>query len=211
MLQPNLNNIKNNQNKFEKTEEQERIEKRAQNILNNLGFKSFDELQNKIILDIGSGSAEFGLVAKKKGIDIICSDVGEEYQKKGIEQGLDYRLINAMNIPLEDNGLDLVLSHGSVPIIFHKKELVMATLKEVKRVLKKGGEFRFGPIHLVASLLNLETLFAPGEEQTLTKKQNSERRRKRSLEVLRSYDPNITETLLDPDGIFSKLYYTMKK
>jgi ubiquinone/menaquinone biosynthesis C-methylase UbiE len=165
-------------------EEQKRVEKRAQAILNNLGFKSFDELKGKTILDIGSGQAEFGLGAKKKGINVICSDVDPENQKKGIEQGLDYRIIDALNIPLKDNSFDLVLSHGSVPIIFHRREQLILALKEVKRILKKGGEFRFGPTHLVASLLDLETLFTPGEEKTLTQEENSKRRRQRSLEIL---------------------------
>ncbi len=205
MFNKNMPKIKN------ADEEQERIDKRALNILNNLGFKSFDELKDKTILDIGSGHADFGLGAKKNGIDIICSDVDPEYQRKGVEQGLDYRMIDALDIPLENDSFDLVLSHGSVPIIFHKKELLVATLKEIKRILKVGGEFRFGPTHLVASLLDLETLFAPGEEAMLSQEENSRRRRERSLEVLRSYDQNIFETVIDAKGPFPKLYYTMKK
>lgn len=204
MFNRNMPNVKNVDAK------QDKIEARALNILNNLGFKSFDELKGKKILDMGSGRAEFGLMAKKKGIDVICSDVNPEYQKKGIEQGLDYRMIDALDIPLENNSFDLVLSHASVPIIFHKKEQLISALKEVKRILKVGGEFRFGPTHLVASLLDLETLFAPGEEAKITKEENSKRRRERSLEILRSYDPNISETLINSSGPLPILYYTMK-
>jgi len=86
MLNKNLPNIKN-----KKDQELEKIEKSAMSILNSLGFKSFDELKGKAILDIGSGSADLALAAKKRGIDIVCSDINNECFQKGVALGLDYR------------------------------------------------------------------------------------------------------------------------
>ncbi|MDD3156194.1 MAG: class I SAM-dependent methyltransferase [Candidatus Pacebacteria bacterium] len=194
-----------------KEEEGNKTERRSRSILHNLGFENFDELKGKKVLEIGSGDAEFGLTAKKNGVDIICSDIDSKYQKQAQSDGVDCVVVNALNTPFEDNSFDTILSHGSVPIIFNQREHVINTLKEMKRILKKGGEFRFGPTHLVAGALDLETLFSPGEEKTISEEDNASRRRKRSLEVLRSFDPNITETVINLDGIFPKLYYTMKK
>lgn len=194
-----------------KEEEGNKTERRSRSILHNLGFENFDELKGKKVLEIGSGDAEFGLIAKKHGVDITCSDIDNKYQKQAQNSEVDYMVVNALNTPFEDNSFDTILSHGSVPIIFNQRGNVIDTLKEMKRILKKGGEFRFGPTHLVAGALDLETLFLPGEEKMISKEDNANRRRKRSLEILRSFDQNITETVISLDGIFPKLYYTMKK
>ncbi len=205
MISPDLKNIQT------ESKEQEKNERRAKSILHNLGFENFEELHDKKVLEIGSGDAEFGLIAKKNGVDIVCSDINDKYQKQAQENGVDYMTVNALATPFEDDSFDTILSHGSVPIIFHEKENVINTLKEIKRILKHGGEFRFGPTHLVAGALDIDTLFSPEEKNTITQEENTERRRIKSLEVLRSFDPNITETVINLDGVFPKLYYTMKK
>ncbi|MFA5230201.1 MAG: class I SAM-dependent methyltransferase [Candidatus Paceibacterota bacterium] len=112
MQNKNLPNIKN-----KKDEDIEKIEKRAILILNSLGFKSFDELKGKQILDIGSGMADLALAAKKRGIDIVCSDINNEYFQKGVKSGLDYRWFSGYNIHTEGESFDLVLSSGSIPMI----------------------------------------------------------------------------------------------
>lgn len=180
-------------------------------ILERLGFKSFDELRGKKILDIGSYSAEFALGAREKGIEIICSDIKEECQKAGLAQGLNYILANANNLPFKDSSLDLVLSHASAPTVLSKKEDIIKILQEVKRVLKEDGEFRFGPTYLGKDIFLDNELFTAEEKKILNVKQKIERIREASLKFLQNYDPNITETLLSYEGRIPKLYYTMKK
>lgn len=185
--------------------------KRGVLILKDFGFKNFNELKGKKILDIGSYNAEFALAAQKEGIEIICSDINEEYQKAGLKKGLKYICANAMNLPFDDNSLDLVLSHASVPIISQTKEEVIKVLQEVKRVLKKDGEFRFGPIYLIANIFSNEEVFGNKKLESFSIKQRIERVRIASLNFLKNYDPNITETVLNYDGRIPRLYYTMKK
>jgi ubiquinone/menaquinone biosynthesis C-methylase UbiE len=206
MINKNIPNIKNN-----KDPSLEKMERKANIILNSLGFKSFDELKNKKILDIGSGDADLALIAKNNGIDIVCSDIDNEKFQKGVELGLDYKWFSGYNIHAESESFDLVLSSGSVPMISWKRSEVIDLLKEVKRVLKVGGEFRFGPGCLIASVT--DSNLNPAERNAIWQpnKDAKAKRRKLSLEILHSYDPNIVETLISLRTKYPSVYYTMKK
>jgi len=195
----------------QKNKELEKNKEKADFILKNLGFENFDELRNKKILDIGSLDAIFALYTKSQGIEIVCTDINETCQKEGGRKGLNYVLANAKNLPFEDNDFDLILSHASAPNILTTKEDVIAVLKEIKRVLKPGGEFRFGPIYLNANIFSNEELFTAKEEKIFNLKQRIERVRQHSIGFLKSFDKNIFETFTNHKKIVPNLYYTMKK
>ena len=125
---------------------------RADYILGRLGF-SWEELKGKRILDIGAGSAEFGATARTRGIEVISLDrkvLDDEgvapYQKEGYVQGSGDRL------PFADGSFDIVVSHASVPLHADDREHVRRFIEEIRRILKKGGECRFGPVGVGGAL-----------------------------------------------------------
>jgi ubiquinone/menaquinone biosynthesis C-methylase UbiE len=129
------------------------VEARAEYILGRLGF-SWEALEGKRILDIGAGSAEFGAAARKRGVEIVSLDPKplddrDEpiFQKEGYVQG------DAKHLPFADESFDVVVSHASVPLhAAVDKVAVQHFLEEIRRVLKKGGECRFGPVGVGGAL-----------------------------------------------------------
>jgi ubiquinone/menaquinone biosynthesis C-methylase UbiE len=103
------------------------------------------ELQNKEILEVGCGKgggasyiARYFCPRMITGIDISKAEI--EFNRKHYkEKNLQFKYGDALNIPFPENSFDIVInvesSHGYVD--FEK------FLKEVKRVLKKGGFFLF--------------------------------------------------------------------
>jgi ubiquinone/menaquinone biosynthesis C-methylase UbiE len=96
-------------------------------------------------------------------------------------------------------------------MISWKRSQVVELLKEAKRVLKKGGEFRFGPGCLIAAITDSNLSIKERISYMRSTKEAKEKRRKISLEILWSYDPNIVETLISLRTKYPTLYYTMKK
>lgn len=96
-------------------------------------------------------------------------------------------------------------------MISWKRSQVIELLKEAKRVLKNGGEFRFGPGCLIASITDSNLSLEERNAYMRSTKEAKEKRRKISLEILQNYDPNITETLISSHTKYPTLYYTMKK
>lgn len=124
------------------------IEERANYILGRLGL-SWEELKGKRMLDIGAGTAEFGATAREKGINVVSLDRFARdskgttpYQKEGYVVG------SADHLPFADESFDIVVSHASVPLFATDREEALRFINEIKRVLKHGGECRFGPVGL---------------------------------------------------------------
>jgi len=65
----------------------------------------------------------------------------KRYQKEGYVQG------SGDHLPFADESFDIVVSHASIPLhaAFDRKD-VSRFIEEIRRVLKKGGECRFGPV-----------------------------------------------------------------
>jgi ubiquinone/menaquinone biosynthesis C-methylase UbiE len=98
------------------------------------------------ILDIGTGPGDIPLeIAKSskvleiKAIDISPAMVdiaGQNSRKVGLEQRVEFLPGSAEKIPFPDGYFDLVISSNS----FHHWTEPQKCLKEIKRVLKYGGE-----------------------------------------------------------------------
>lgn len=113
---------------------------------------------NKKILDVGSGSGQFAREAKKRGFEKVFSVDPAQYIMDNREKTVK---AEAEKLPFKDSAFDLVLSLHSVPIIFAPagrveygkprnwrefEQYVKGIIKEMLRVLKKGGEIRLCPI-----------------------------------------------------------------
>ena len=120
---------------MESSEIQERT---SQRYLDNLGL-TWGYLRGKKILDIGSGSSMFAKEAKKYGIEVISSDERRELDRPRETSNV---ISVAEHLPFKDESFDLVVSNNCVDWINLFGD-ASAVIKEAKRVLKPGGEFRF--------------------------------------------------------------------
>jgi len=122
-------------------------------------FRQYEEILDlkpedfkKKILDIGAGSARFAKWAKEHGLSEQIYSL-EPKKKSPLEKSKAVSA-TAEEIPFKDNSFDLEVSLYAIPFIYHNEkirkkkemdELVHESLKEELRVLKIGGEIRFGP------------------------------------------------------------------
>jgi len=95
--------------------------------------------KNKIILDIacgeGYGSAKLAVKAKEViGVDISPEAIQHAKQKYN-KKNLSFKIGNCSNIPLKNKSVDMIVSFETIE--HHNEHDKM--LKEIKRVLKKGG------------------------------------------------------------------------
>jgi ubiquinone/menaquinone biosynthesis C-methylase UbiE len=98
------------------------------------------------ILDIGTGPGDIPLELGKssKGLEIKAIDISpamvdiarQNSRKMGLEERVEFLLGSAEHIPFADGYFDLVISSNS----FHHWAEPYKCLKEIQRVLKKGGE-----------------------------------------------------------------------
>lgn len=171
----------------EKNENVDSVEKRAEFILGRLGLK-WEDLQGKEILDIGAGSAEIAQAAAKKGIKVFSLDINrpEDYVRDA-----EYIIADAHHLPLVRESFDLVMAHAAPPaLISGGKEEAKKVFYEAVRVLKPGGEFRWGPA-TDAGLFEEGELFSPQEEKTFSTDQRVTRVRQKSLDFYKSLNEHI--------------------
>lgn len=105
-------------------------------------YKSAQELvRGKTVLDIacgsGYGTKMLAATAKKVyGVDV--NNTAIQYAKKNYTSPkIDYRIGDAVEIPLEDGAVDVVVSFETIEHISQYEEFI----NEIKRVLKPGGLF----------------------------------------------------------------------
>jgi ubiquinone/menaquinone biosynthesis C-methylase UbiE len=201
---------KNKKNWFNKLNNEKSIEKLALIHLMDLGI-NFNYLIGKKVLEIGAGKAIIAKAAKNKGIEgIVSLDVDPEVEEELKNLGLPFVRARAEELPFPDETFDLVISHAGPPIISSSKEIVKKVILEVKRVLKEGGEFRFGPGSLNTNIFTQEELFTPEEYKSFTQKQRIERIKQKSIEFLKSIDPNINQEK-NKVGHHFQIFYILKK
>ena len=95
------------------------------------------DLKDKVVLDIASGEGYGSNILSKFAHKVIGVDISNEaiaHAKKKYEgANLNYIQGNAVEIPLEDESIDVVVSFETIE--HHDKHIEM--IKEIKRVLKK--------------------------------------------------------------------------
>jgi len=111
--------------------------------------KKLKEICGGHVLDIGSGRGEFihfitnfGSFEKITAVDTIEKS-GEFIKKNFSEQEISFVCANAKDLPFEDETFDTVCLSNSL----HHLEEMPKILKEMKRVLKKGGNFIINEMH----------------------------------------------------------------
>ncbi len=162
-------------------------ERRALEELNDLGLRMEDMIGKKT-LDIGAGDAAIGQAAHRRGIDVVSLDT-----KPPVSQDIPYVIASAEKLPFEDESFDYVISHAGPLVIAPSREIMIKVLQEARRVLKEGGQLRFGPGNLNANIFTSEELFTPKEEEQFTTEQRIERIGQKALEFLHSIDDSITQ------------------
>lgn len=104
--------------------------------------KRLDLKSDIIVLDIGTGTGVFlPYISKflgKKG-QVIALDIADKMllqaKNKGIAGKIDYLCADVQDIPLKDETFDVAVCYSSFPHFQNKP----GALKEIRRVLKKGG------------------------------------------------------------------------
>jgi SAM-dependent methyltransferase len=112
-------------------------------------------------LELGARNGGLSLWLALQGVRVLCSDADfpseralVEHQSQGVSHLIQYRAIDAANIPFEDE-FDLILFKSLVGAIGARngKESQATALMEMHKALKKGGELFFAE-NLVGSPLH---------------------------------------------------------
>lgn len=111
-----------------------------------------EELRDKKILDVGSGSGRFAEEAKKAGIENVYSfdpslASGAVREKSG-ERGVTSKAVagQAEEMPFADESFDLVVNNFSLPMWSESPQAMRQAFAEELRVLRPGGELRLAPV-----------------------------------------------------------------
>jgi ubiquinone/menaquinone biosynthesis C-methylase UbiE len=119
------------------------------------------------VLEIGSGTGRVTRHLRRvlpSSCTLIASDISPDMlavaKEKLSSENIDWRIIDAQDLPLEDNSIDLVVSCFAFMFVEDKAK----AFQEVKRVLKKGGTF------LLALWDKLERNGASNDFRTIVKR-----------------------------------------
>jgi len=136
------------------------------------GFDPFEVFKGKVVVDAGCGSGKFSAALARFGAaKVIGLDIGErglEFARKQagkVPYGdrLDYRFGSLLDMPLENESVDMVWSNG----VIHHTLGYETCLKEFQRVTKRGGSLflyvngRMGLLELLMDTLRLSTEVVP--------------------------------------------------
>lgn len=108
------------------------------------GIDPYEFFNDKTVLDAGCGSGKFSAAIAKFGAKkVIGVDIGvkglefAEKQSKKVAYGTNLEFLEAslLNIPLEDNSIDIVWSNGVIHHTLNYEKCV----SEFSRILKKDG------------------------------------------------------------------------
>lgn len=118
--------------------------KEAEGVVNSylydLGL-SWEMLKGKKVLDIGADVGFFAEKAKEMGVDVVSIDDHININRRARETNMISR---AENLPFGDKSFDLVVAHSTMLAIHYFNGDIKRTIDEARRVLKDGGEFRWG-------------------------------------------------------------------
>ncbi len=114
-----------------------------------------DQLSGKRVLDLGCGTGYFSQRLLDSGAVVVCADLSAEMLEKARERcgtrNIDYKLCDAESLPFSDSSFDYVFSS----LALQWCDDLAVPLKEVKRILKPGGQGYFSTL-LEGSLYELD-------------------------------------------------------
>lgn len=108
---------------------------------------SWDELRGKTVLDLGAGLGEFARAARVHGIDVTSLELRPELWSSEGEPPTDipYVIADAVKLPFDDESFDVVVSRQGPLGTEEDQQRFTQMMHEAIRVLRPGGELRFGP------------------------------------------------------------------
>lgn len=122
-------------------------ETRRYRITHLIGNEKYKHLSKQLCLDVGcgTGSSLVGLIDDFKfgfGVDVLMQDLilGKKYAEEHGISNIQYICAFAENLPFASNTFNLVNATDTIEHIENGQELF---LKEIRRVLKRGGVFCF--------------------------------------------------------------------
>lgn len=116
---------------------------RATKNISDFRVKLIGDIKGKTVLDLGCGKGWASLEALEAGANVIAIDISpmsielvkKLAEEKGLADRLDARVMDAMNLELEDECIDVLVGNG----ILHHLPKLEQVFSEIKRVLKPDG------------------------------------------------------------------------
>jgi ubiquinone/menaquinone biosynthesis C-methylase UbiE len=127
----------------------------GQRLMRNLGLSRREAVDGKDVLDIGAGEACLSQALASTfsprvvwAVDALPKQIFAPAMR-GEQRNIEYLVASALSLPFPDESFDLVVAHLFVHHIPEKDAL----LREFRRVLRPGGEFRCFEPNLVVELV----------------------------------------------------------
>lgn len=104
------------------------------------------DLSGQVVLDVGCGTGYFSLQLQQRGAKVICLDLSPDMlaaaRARCGDVNMHYQLGDAEQLPLQAGSVDYVFSS----LALQWCEDLALPLKEMRRVVKKGGEIVFSTL-----------------------------------------------------------------
>jgi len=100
-------------------------------------------IHNLDVLDFGCGSGRFSVILSLKARKVIGLDITPEMiqlaKKENGAKNIHYGTIDGINLPLQDNSIDLILTVWVLQYAAREQKVYRKIMEEFKRVLRPGG------------------------------------------------------------------------
>jgi|GEM_PF-2177258 len=117
---------------------------------NDLGL-TWELLAGRRVLDIGAGGAQFAQAARRRGIYVRSIDKqrggwgGAVPIPPDLQDDYDVCDVAVQGLPYLDSSFDVAVARASLHSMIHDRGSFNGVVDEALRVLRPGGELRFGP------------------------------------------------------------------
>ncbi len=117
---------------------------------------SWTDLEGKTVLDLGAGLGEFARAAREHGVTVTSVEQRPELWKHEGEPPTDlpYVVADAILLPFADYSFDYVICRAGPLGSEEEQSRFHQIMNEAIRVLKPGGELRFGPTPVAPSIIH---------------------------------------------------------
>ncbi len=107
---------------------------RVRKVINNIQ----SHIQNKIILEVACGRADFSIEASKISKSVFCIDLDDFRLSEKINERVNvtFEQMNATSMSYDDESFDTVIMYNAIA---HLDRIIDDVLSECLRVLKFGG------------------------------------------------------------------------